>query len=111
MESLESTLKSASQVSEYPPIEWSNGTGYGDGYGGGQACGSVVQIGFGVGFKELRAEGFAGLKEYNGKHVYHVNDHPLVLSDDKKEVFEIQNDMTLLLLTEAQLKETLNNLR
>ena len=63
---------------------------------------------YGIGFKELTTEGLAGIAEYNGEHVYHINGHPLVLSKDKKHVFEIQPDMSLKLIDNIRLEEIIN---
>lgn len=108
MESLEEVLNRLEQTSDITTVDWSNGNGYGDGDGAGKACGSVAQNGYGIGFKELTAEGLLGVAEYNGEHVYHINEHPLMLSKDKKQVFEIQPDMSPKLVESVRLEEIMN---
>ena len=108
MESLEEVLNRLEQASDTTIVDWSNGNGYGDGDGAGKACGSIAQNGYGIGFKELITEGLVGIAEYNREHVYHINEHPLVLSKDKKHVFEIQPDMSLKLIDNIRLEEIIN---
>lgn len=79
--------------------DWSNGTGYGDGYGEGEACGGIVQKGCGVGFSEDLTDALEYLEMFNGEPVYHIAGHPIiiykVLDENTAKGAVIRVDMTL----------------
>jgi hypothetical protein len=63
---------------DYIVTEWSNGTGYGDGYGEGQACGGEVHAGICITEKPINTS-LQSISYYNGLKVYFIENMPFVL--------------------------------
>lgn len=96
MENIEELLK-AYQDNTDCSVDWSNGTGYGDGFGNGTASGGTVQNGYGITYTDKNYGELSGISQFEGNTVYHVDGQSFIVNsmfDGWADISILQSDLT-----------------